>query len=497
MQLTRSFFPIVLSVLLGAGACTNSAAAEGEVSALQVAGAATPVKLPFDVKAAIAAARPAFLELPISAEAATCEPFVQSLAARGIEHGVLAVPIVYGVAGGPTLRVHYYGQWTGRAGTSPVTYFNGGPGSKVWNAAHKIQFLGAHLEELAAAGAPWVVFDQRGNGCSTGFPTLFAANAAEASLMYAYSSQQIVQDAEALRLKLFGSKKWVVTGNSYGSLLVQQYTQLYPDSLKAAHAQGYGVLEDRKRFREAFHRYSIELFENVWKQHPEWASKRAAMFQKYESDVRAKCTSRPNECALGLYPDNLVNAAQLQQSPQLLADFADAVSQNKQPSSRPWETFPDSLRYDINPRTAGVLSVARIDYAPSDADPADIYGCAAGQKAMFAKYTVSQLAGLKVSGGATQCYRIGAQELQTMQWLGTLSTGPSLLTLVASIKAHPKLAFHLYQGLYDNLAPPTYVADMRQRLEGLPNFTFQNLNGNHGAFTLPEFFDAVLASMKN
>ena len=83
----------------------------------------------------------------------------------------------------------------------------------------------------------FVYMDQRGTGCSTRFP--IGASAQTIERLKWYGSSGIVNDAEILRQKLIGDKKWKVFGQSFGSHVVHRYIKMFPASISKAYAHGY------------------------------------------------------------------------------------------------------------------------------------------------------------------------------------------------------------------------------------------------------------------
>lgn len=135
-----------------------------------------------------------------------------------------------------TISVFYYYRKT-NAFRNPVIFFNGGPGYT----SHGLEGVFELNKTKMSAGknidVDYIYMDQRGTGCSTGFPIGTSPEAIE-KLKW-YGSAGMVQDAEEIRKRLIGTRKWKVFGQSFGAHVVHRYIQMYPQSIAKAFAHGY------------------------------------------------------------------------------------------------------------------------------------------------------------------------------------------------------------------------------------------------------------------
>lgn len=120
-----------------------------------------------------------------------------------------------------------------------LVYFQGGPG-------------GAGPRPLNRQSEPWidealkyfrvVLPDQRGTGRSTLIDAASFASIGNPHQQAAYLRQfladSIVADFEHMRLSLFGGRKWVSLGQSYGGFLTLAYLSAYPEGLTACFTTG-------------------------------------------------------------------------------------------------------------------------------------------------------------------------------------------------------------------------------------------------------------------
>jgi len=97
--------------------------------------------------------------VPESAAPTDCDAFRDDLPAD-LTQGFVKVPEDASAPGSETLEVFYYGLWS--PSRLPVLIINGGPGSD----SHG--YFRGMIGELRRREIPFLFFDQRGTGCSTG-----------------------------------------------------------------------------------------------------------------------------------------------------------------------------------------------------------------------------------------------------------------------------------------------------------------------------------------
>jgi pimeloyl-ACP methyl ester carboxylesterase len=162
--------------------------------------------------------------------------------------GTISVPENPDDENGPRINVFYYGQLS--KDQTPVVFFNGGPGQH----SHDAFYIISRAQKLfdAKKSLSFIFIDQRGTGCSDFYPQGSADSVLQR--LSHYGSRGIVADAEAIRKKHFGTKPWIIFGQSYGAHIVHRYATLYPKSIKAAFAHGNALntsAYDRFKFRIA------------------------------------------------------------------------------------------------------------------------------------------------------------------------------------------------------------------------------------------------------
>lgn len=162
----------------------------------------------------------------------TCAEYKAKLPAEYVQ-SYISVPEDYENPSGRQIQIFYYHNIKTNGGT-PVVFFNGGPGS---NSHYSVETF---EEQNKKKKLSLVIFDQRGTGCSSNYPTESSAETYR-RLQY-YGSTEIVKDAEMIRKALIGeNSKWKVFGQSYGGYIVHRYVALYPQSITAAYSHGMAL----------------------------------------------------------------------------------------------------------------------------------------------------------------------------------------------------------------------------------------------------------------
>ncbi|MBC7457783.1 MAG: alpha/beta fold hydrolase, partial [Bdellovibrionaceae bacterium] len=88
----------------------------------------------------------------------------------------------------------------------------------------------------------FVFVDQRGTGCSDGYPDANVPNLLE-RLRY-YGTRGIVSDSEYIKQKIYPNKKWNIFGQSYGAFIVHRYAILNIGSVNGALAHANTINSD-------------------------------------------------------------------------------------------------------------------------------------------------------------------------------------------------------------------------------------------------------------
>lgn len=137
----------------------------------------------------------------------------------------------------------------------PIIFINGGP---TISSANGITAFGK-IKKLENKNL--ILMDQRGTGCSS--PFIDSELTPNLEFYKKYGAESIVKDAETLRKKLFGTRKWKVYGQSFGGFTSFRYLELFPQSIHSAHIHGFGFSEKPENFLDARETRLKELTEEI------------------------------------------------------------------------------------------------------------------------------------------------------------------------------------------------------------------------------------------
>lgn len=170
----------------------------------------------------------------------TCQQYLETLKKDGFTFDWLIVPETSEETQNRDLQIFYYYRAPLNAKTA-VLFFNGGPAA---DSHLSYQLFDDKIRDLGIGKQISLIYmDQRGTGCSSPYPE---GNDPEIlRRLKNYGSRSIVQDAEALRSKLFGpATPWKIYGQSYGAHIVHRYVSLYPESIRGAYAHANTLNSD-------------------------------------------------------------------------------------------------------------------------------------------------------------------------------------------------------------------------------------------------------------
>jgi pimeloyl-ACP methyl ester carboxylesterase len=169
-----------------------------------------------------------------------CREFRQSLPSE-VTQDFVTVPEDWNHPEGHKIKVFFYARLIKDEDAhllKPLVFFNGGPSSDSHSSYTLME------SQLSSQNMSFVYIDQRGTGCSDPYP-ISPINLETATRLTLYGSRAIVQDAEAIRLKLLGSQsKWHAFGQSFGGYIVHRYIETAPHSLSGAFAHGSSIMHD-------------------------------------------------------------------------------------------------------------------------------------------------------------------------------------------------------------------------------------------------------------
>ncbi|MBQ4892119.1 alpha/beta hydrolase [Shewanella sp. UCD-FRSSP16_17] len=117
-----------------------------------------------------------------------------------------------------------------------LVYFQGGPGFGAVRPVENSGWIKRALQEFRV-----ILLDQRGTGLSTLLNHVTLSHLSpEAQVEYVsqFRADNIIRDAETIRLQLTNNTQWSILGQSFGGFCVLQYLSAAPDSIKEAYITG-------------------------------------------------------------------------------------------------------------------------------------------------------------------------------------------------------------------------------------------------------------------
>lgn len=380
-----------------------------------------------------------------------CREFAASLPAD-FDYGLIQVPKDWSAPNGERLEVFYYGRFH-VGDKTPVALVNGGPGGESWSMYKKLQGKTGVL-----SGMPFVFFDQRGNGCSSPYPSVSMDGAINAAGFY--SSASIVRDMEAIRKAIYGERtRWKVFGQSFGSAVVHRYAMLAPEGLTVGYAQGFALMNDWRDYRRVFREYGIEFQRRYFERFP---GDRDCLHRELDRIVARDCPDASDDAArlacAGPYVDKLDasfrNPGDWPKTHAGLAAFCAAP-----PSSRPGAESAKEKRLDA--RDIAIHTIVTQEYLPPGFDPADPFACQAALERLSGGHDWRDLAFFqgcsRNESALLELYR--RNRPRTSSYL-------SLAEFKESLQAHRDVRFRLYSGEIDPYSPPPYYEDEARELAG-------------------------------
>lgn len=158
------------------------------------------------------------------------------------------ISIVANIVQNYDLAIHVDSKVIFPDAVKPIAYLQGGPGFPCGLSFTSPGFVKFLLQK----GYQVVLYDQRGTGLSTPIEVSTLESAVpktEGELVEDHCGRQldyilnfradnIVEDMEVIRRELFGKKKWLLLGQSYGGFCSFTYMSRFPESLEAVFVTG-------------------------------------------------------------------------------------------------------------------------------------------------------------------------------------------------------------------------------------------------------------------
>jgi pimeloyl-ACP methyl ester carboxylesterase len=161
---------------------------------------------------------------------AACQKFLSGFDKDALaERGTLEVPLNKS----SKMSVFYWVKRGTDRTKVPILLIHGGPGGNSWRYYSSFK--------ASSYAGDIVAIDNRNEGCSH-----VMSYDREPEDFQVFRSRRIVEDLEALRVKLYGSgTKWRIFGQSRGATIAHHYLEMFPDSLESIQTHGFAALTGR------------------------------------------------------------------------------------------------------------------------------------------------------------------------------------------------------------------------------------------------------------
>jgi pimeloyl-ACP methyl ester carboxylesterase len=370
----------------------------------------------------------------------------------------------------------------------PICFFYGGPGLDPRSAIHSL------IPMTKKNGI--LIIHQRGTGLSSPLPKI---KQDRDILRYRhYLSRAIVEDAEIIRNKLFKNQAWVVTGQSFGSLIIQRYITLYPASIYSAHAHGFAATSLPTPFAEARILKHKEVLSQYLKKYPKDKKRLELIAQHCETHsfspkgaAEIQITGRHTLSFAGMV---------FLSAPAYWGDLSNILNMICPENS----VDPHKLKLMIN----NFYFNKSFFYIGKEQDALNVvfnrheaYVTKQGQS--LSDYYKEIITKLKKQDIDTDKWSLGEEALMHFcidapihNLADTYDLGPTdpLLPkdIAKKLKTHPQLKFHLYAGDIDSVAPPETFNELKDSCGDHLKLTI--LPGGHDSFLSPLFWKEVFKS---
>jgi pimeloyl-ACP methyl ester carboxylesterase len=390
-----------------------------------------------------------------TASTSACDPRTD------IDSGTLTVPEDWNHPQGAKIKIFYQARNLKKIiqMANPILYLNGGPG---YGATALPDYFKKYVP--FSHDIPFIFMDQRGTGCSTPFPEVPITRDG-ATRLALYGTRNIVRDAEALRVHLIGNQKWSVFGQSFGSAIAHRYIAIAPEGLKAVYAHGFALMENGIEWVKARMAAQNRVSQEYLKQYPDDESTLLKLKAKIPADF---CTGNLNFQTCG--PDVLDRLAyNFISSPSSWKKLHQSITELDTDNS---QKFLEKIRTHF-PAVTSDLSITELMVAtiPGRELPGGLLNTWSCKRAIQELQAEGKN---PLNAFFNECREALATTATYDEWIEEFVEQDyvSLNTVVANLRSHPNLQFHLYSSELDTFAAKEGYAETVARLNLSLNFHF-------------------------
>lgn len=367
----------------------------------------------------------------------------------------------------------------------PICFFYGGPGLDPRSS------IPALIPIIKDHGV--IIIHQRGTGLSSPLPQIKSET--DVLRLKNYLSRAIVEDAEIIRKKLFSKNKWIVAGQSFGSLIIQRYISMYPESLYSAHAHGFAATSLPTPFAESRILKHKDVLKAYLEKFPKDKKRLEFIAQKCQS-ISFSPKGEPDIIIKGRHTFSFIGMVFLS-SPTYWKDLSNILTMICPENS----VDVHKLRLVI---TNFYFNKSFI-YLGKEQDALNVVfnrheAYVTNPKQSLSLYYQATLNKLKKSGINTDSWPLGEEALMHFcidspihNLADNTDLGPAdpLLPkdIADSLHKNKQLKLFLYAGKIDSIAPPETFSELKQQCGDQMIFTI--LPGGHDSFLSTQFWKEV------
>jgi len=390
-----------------------------------------------------------------------------------IKHDWIEVPESWDDAKSPKIKVfYYYRKDTDSSFKDPVVFFNGGPAGSSHSSYSVLQ--GAASQHNLS----FVYLDQRGTGCSDGYPVEVTATGMKR--LQQYASRSIVRDAEAIRVKLLGEKqRWHSFGQSYGGYITHRYVEEAPQGLTGAFAHGSSLMADTIEWITLRLLSQKRIVEEYFAKYPGDRD----IITKARSQISDKKCFTDEEstiCGSGVLDAAVILLAFRNSWPTLHSNLSRILDSNGRINEAFLERWVSQLVFGVfanNAMPASAIWETENGIDPFDAT--DISYCHRVTQRLVERGEKPDTWDLN------ECRVLGGLKSPFDRLIGAIEKRDTfnLQNVEQSLSKHAELPFHLYAGEMDPVVPiETFTEEVKQLGERI-RFTQFPTSGHEGFYT--------------
>jgi|GEM_PF-4240736 len=352
-----------------------------------------------------------------------------------------------------------------------IIFINGGPGGSSHSSIKKLSKISS-LNNFNL-----ILFDQRGNGCSSPFPESKDLNFI-AKDAFRYTSHAIVKDLEQFRRIILKSKKVHLFSQSYGSLVARRYLLQHPGVIKSITTHGFSTISNPHLYRYFFMKDSLKKATTFFRQYPRTKSK---FKETLRNEMQKLCKSNTKKCYIGLMRGLGQRINQNLKWDQLAKELDVLHTKSKDHAAIGFK-YTSHNDFKFTPRLAYIITLASYDYLGQVQNPHDPYFCFKGRNNLRNKSY-----GESINPFLFDCKETTSWEQKLLKGMyKKASTAILPQNILKVLEANKEVRFVSLSAGQDVFATDSYFKNDKELSIRLENFNYFHLkNQSHSGWSDP------------